>query len=126
MNTRIFVSSRCVGVVHGDTFKKTIKGSKHILHTPPALALAVESLEQAKRAGARQIVVTDAETGRVYRVSLEYFYKHSFNIRRGGFEPQLALPLDHWEVTTAGGDAVSNKYKQSSLFSQREFYEQPD
>ena len=96
---RIFVSGRYVGKVDGDTFKKFITGSKHILRTPRAIALSVESLTQAEQAGAREIAITDTESGLVYRASFAHFRRYSFELQRGGFEPQRALTLNRWNVT---------------------------
>jgi hypothetical protein len=103
----IFVSGRYVGRVDGDTFKKNIKGSKHILHAPPAIALSVESLAQAEQAGAREIEVTDTESERVYCASVEHFRRYAFPLQRGGFEPQRALTLDRWTVT--GGNVTTTR-----------------
>ena len=96
---RIFISGRYVGKVDGDTFKKFITGSKHILRTPRAIALSVESLTQAEQAGAREIAITDTESGLVYRASFAHFRRYSFELQRGGFEPQRALTLNRWNVT---------------------------
>ena len=49
--TPIFVGTRVVGAVKGDTFFKTIRKS-HFLRKPPAIAFDTNSLEQAKQAGA--------------------------------------------------------------------------
>lgn len=89
-----------MGEVVGEVFKKNITGSRHILHKPRAIALSVESLTQAEHAGAREIQINDKETGRVYSCSIDDFRDKSFPIQRGGFEPQLALPLDKFEVTS--------------------------
>jgi len=95
----VFTKGRVTGKVCGDTFEKKIKGSKHMLQKPPAFALSVESLAQAEQAGAREIAITDKESGRVYRASVEHFRRYSFELQRGSFEPQRALTLDRWNVT---------------------------
>lgn len=97
---QIHVAGRHVGEVTGGIFKKSILGSRHILRKPPALALSVESLTQAEQVGASEIQITDTESGRVYSCSIEFFKGNSFPIQRGGFEPQLALPIGKFDVTS--------------------------
>ena len=108
MNSRpIYVGRRFVGKVKDDTFYKTIK-SKHILHSPPGLALAVDSLVQAERAGATAIEITNKESGQVYFSTASHFRRYSFDMQRGGFEPQKCLPLSYWTVTFTEVPASKN------------------
>ena len=97
---QIRVSNHFVGEVTDGKFKKKIKFSKHALRTPPALALSVESLNQAEQVGAREIEIADLESGRVYSCSIEYFKQYAFPVQRGGFEPQMALVLQRFDVTS--------------------------
>lgn len=97
---QIRVAGRHVGDVVSGVFKKSISGSRHMLHKPPALALSVESLTQAEQAGASEIYITDKESGCVYSCSIDHFKENSFPIQRGGFEPQLALMLARFDVTS--------------------------
>lgn len=97
---QIHVGGRYVGEVVGGIFKKNIIGSRHILRKPPAIALSVESLEQAEGAGARDIQVRDIESGRFYTCTVEHFRHYCFPLQRGGFEPQLALPLERFDVSS--------------------------
>ena len=96
---QIRISNRYVGEVEDGKFKKRIQFSKHALHTPPALALSVETIVQAERFGAREIEIIDLESGRVYSCTLEHFKRYSWQLQRGGFEPQRAMALDRWTVT---------------------------
>ena len=96
---QIRVSNRYVGEVRGGMFKKRIQFSKHSLHTPPALALSVESLRVSEEFGAREIEITDIESGRIYHCTFEHFKRYSWELQRGGFERQLALALERWSVT---------------------------
>lgn len=96
---KIFVSGRCVGKVENNVFKKSIKGSRHILHTPRAIALSVESLRKAEQLNAGGIEIYDLESGQIYSCTLDSFKRHSFPLQRGGFEPQLALPIGKFNVT---------------------------
>jgi len=95
----IYVSNRCVGAVDNGIFHKSIKGSRHLLRTPPAICLSVESLRQAEDRGASEIEIADTETGKVYQSKIEYFRQHAWKIQRGGYEPQLAMRLELWEIT---------------------------
>lgn len=96
--SKIFAGSRVVGEVTGGVFKKTVSGSVHFLRKPPAIALDVDSIRQAREYGAVSIQITDRETGREYSCDLEYFDRHSFALNRG-FGDQRAMPLDRWVVT---------------------------
>jgi hypothetical protein len=71
------------------------------LRTPPSIALSIESLEQAEKFGASEIQVTDVETGRIYSCSIEHFKKYAPPIQHGGFEPQLALPLERFDISSS-------------------------
>ena len=93
---QIQVAGHQVGQVGGGIFKKSILGSRHFLRKPRAIALSVESLKQAEQVGASEIQITDKETGRVYSCSIEHFKEFAFPIQRGGFEPQLALPIERF------------------------------
>lgn len=95
----IRVAGRHVGEVVQGVFQKTIVGSRHILRLPPSIALSVESLEQAEEAGARDIQIRDNETGRLYMCTVEHFRRRAFPIQRGGFEPQLALLLEEFDIS---------------------------
>lgn len=97
---KIYTGGRVVGKVVGDVFKKNISGSRHILHKPRAIALSVESLTQAEKVGAQEIQITDKESGALYACPFERFKEYAFPIQRGGFEPQMALTLDRFDVTS--------------------------
>lgn len=111
---KIFTSGRVVGKVVGDVFKKNIFGSRHILHKPCAIALSVESLNQAEKVGAHEIQITDKETGALYACPFERFKEYAFPIQRGGFEPQMALTLDRFDVTSPL-DYSSRALKQGEI-----------
>jgi hypothetical protein len=96
--TKIFSNNRMVGEVVGDTFKKELKPN-HFLRKPPAIAFGVQSLVDAKKAGATKAEITNTDTGKVYRATLDVIERDGFPIERGGWEPQRALPLYKWQVT---------------------------
>lgn len=99
--TPIYAGQRVVGAVWGDTFKKNIHGSKHLLKQPPAIAFDLGTLDQAERAGAKQARVTDLETGTVYQADICAVREHGFTFDRG-FGRQIALTLDRWAVVRQG------------------------
>jgi hypothetical protein len=95
---KIYVSGRYVGSVEGGVFKKSIKGERHMLHSPRAIALSIESLRQAEALGAHDIEIKDTVSGIVYSCSVLHFKRFCFDLQRGGYEPQKALPLDRFNV----------------------------
>ena len=97
--TKIYSNNTMVGAVVGTTFRKHLKPN-HFLWRPPAIAFGLQSLIDAKRAGATRVEVINTETGRVHRATLDLIERHGFNVERGGFEPQRALALHRWQVTT--------------------------
>ena len=97
----IYSGSRIVGEVEGDTFSKTITGSKHLLRTPAAIAFDVATIDQAVKLGAAKIRVYDRETGNVYKASIEHLKENGFTFNRG-FGEQIALVMDGWIKTRKG------------------------
>lgn len=80
--------------IHGDTLRRTINDNERLLVQVPALALAVpvDVLFDAERAGVRWVLLTD-ERGKQYRAPLAAFWRApSFDVDRG-FGRQRALPL---------------------------------
>jgi hypothetical protein len=92
-STPIRVGRFVVGHVRGDTFYKRLRASAHFLRVPPAIAFDVSTLDDAERAGARFVHVTDGESGRVYRSSIATIRANGFRVARG-FGEQIALALD--------------------------------
>lgn len=103
--TKIWAGGRVVGEVAKGTFRKSVKSSTGFLHSPPAIALSVDSLNQAESVGASVIEVKDKETGRVYACTVTHFRTYAFDLQRGGYEAQKALPLSYWNVS---GGTVTN------------------
>jgi len=76
--------------------RKTIKGSKHLLRTPPGIAFDVSALKQADRLGVIYHVVHDQETGKTYCAEHHLFARHGFPVARG-FNAQTGLGMQHWK-----------------------------
>jgi len=92
---------RVIGKVQGQVFYKRIRGSKHILRVPPAIAVDTEALRAAEHLGAREVLVEDTENGTLYRASIAMFWEHGFEFNRG-FGDQVGLPLHRWKVQRKG------------------------
>ena len=93
-STPIYVGSKVVGRVIGDTFQKNIR-KNHFLHTPPAIAFDLSSLDDAEAAGAFLVEVTDSDSRSIYKTSIPYIRSKGFYFNRG-FGKQIALPMDEW------------------------------
>lgn len=91
-------TSQVVGRVNGQWFCKTIRGSVHILRVPMlSIGFDVSTLEDALAAGALHVAVTDSETGKVYRQSIENVMRYGLEVRRG-FGRQIALRLTAYSI----------------------------
>jgi hypothetical protein len=65
-----------------------------------AWACDVDTLDQARAAGAAWVEIKDLDAGATYRAALVEFYRRGLKVDRG-HGLQLALPLECWDV--AGG-----------------------
>lgn len=108
-----------VGRVSGQWFEKTVTGSKHFLRVPVlALGFDLSTLEDAERAGAVFVAVTDSETGRTYRQRIETIRRYGFDVTRG-FGRQIALPLAAYAIDgrppqAPPGEPATNKERQDA------------
>lgn len=73
-----------------------------MLRQPRAWAADVDTLDQAREAGAAWVEVHDLDTGTRYRAALADFYRRGLRVDRG-HGAQLALPLACWAAV--GGRA---------------------
>ncbi len=96
--TKVQVNGRTIGTIEGGIFKKTIKGSKHILRCC-GIAFSLDALRQAARVGFTAFEVTDRETGTVYTVDRATFETYSEPVHFAGFDAQRALSLQYWAVS---------------------------
>jgi len=97
----IYVNGRVVGHVRGNVFYKNIRGSKHLLKKPPAIACDVASLAQAEQYGAVWVDVCDTETRIHYRASLAHIRQKGKQFNRG-YGEQIYLLLEGWMKRAAG------------------------
>jgi len=94
--TPIFVRGHVVANVSPDgVLRKRIRGHRHMLRRPPAIAFAVEAIEQALALGAERIEVFDMDGGRRYAVSMSDFLRHGVEFDRGHGR-QIFLRLGLW------------------------------
>ena len=120
--TPIFCNGHIVGKVTARTFCKVISGSKHLLRKPAAIAFDKTTLKDARKAGALDVCVTDRETGRVYRASIDDIETFGFGVFRG-FGSQVALAVSRFSIDGREPEAAQvyqsntdRKQAQPSLF----------
>ncbi len=106
---KIIVNHKVVAEVVGDTLRKKIKGSKHLLRIPPAISFDLKSFHDAYKAGAKNVAVTDVETGDTYMASMLDVYAEGHIIDRG-YGKQIYLDLDKWTKV------VTEQTVQKALF----------
>ena len=111
-----------IGTVRGQWFEKTIQGSKHFLRAPTsAIAFDLATLEDAERAGAAYVAITDSDTRQVYRQRIETIRRYGFPVVRG-FGRQIALPLAAYSVDgrppeAPPGEPATNKQRQEAQWA---------
>ena len=93
----IKAQGKIIGFLKGSQFVKTVLGSKHKLRFPPAWAIDAAAYEKDVRNKAREILITDKETGLKYRTSVEEFEAFKRELDRG-FGRQYFLPIKYWAV----------------------------
>ena len=91
----IRVGKYVVGCVRGDTFYKTVSGSKHFKRIPAGISNDVSVIDDALNAGASWVEVTDRETGRTYRASIELINEKGIRFNEG-FGNQINLLFQYW------------------------------
>lgn len=99
-HTPIYLDQRVIGQVAGDTFRKSIVGSKHLLRSPRAICFDRSTLRDAAAAGATRVEIVDRESRTVYRALLSTIDAYSFPVRRGHGD-QVGLALDRWSINGA-------------------------
>ncbi|MFC1955551.1 hypothetical protein ACFLWZ_03320 [Chloroflexota bacterium] len=95
------VGNKIVGHIEGDTFIKSVCGSKHKLRCPPAWAVDAEVFDNEMRPNASEFVIIDKETGIKYHTRVDTFDRLKGELDRG-FGRQYFLTLNQWEVRNNG------------------------
>jgi len=86
---------RVVGHVRDGVFRKKVRGSKHKLRSPEGWALGVETIGQAKDAGATVVHIQDLDANQTWVAPLELFNVKGFAFDRG-HGTQMALAIEYW------------------------------
>jgi hypothetical protein len=92
----IRLQGKVIGVIEGNTFSKSVRGSKHQLKHPPAWAIDAVVFDNEIKPNCARILITDKGTNTRYQVSVSNFDRHKVGIERG-FGKQYYLPLPYWE-----------------------------
>ena len=82
-----------------ETFRKTIRGSKHLLRQPPAIAFDTSTLYDAQAAGAVWCEVEDTETRTTYRAKIDRILEKGTAFNRG-WGDQIYLEIGFWITKT--------------------------
>jgi hypothetical protein len=77
-------------------FRKRCR-AEHILHSPPAIAIDVDVLQELRRRGCLTVRVELVESGRTLSAPLHRFFSDAVEIERG-HGVQRALPLCRWRI----------------------------
>ena len=77
-------------------FRKRCR-AKHVLHSPPAIAIDACALRRLHQLGCERVQVELVESGRTLTAPFSAFEDYGFRLDRGHGE-QIALPLGRWRV----------------------------
>ena len=83
------------GYVAGRTFYKEIH-NKHILKSPPAIAIQLSIFEELEQLGVERVLVFNRDTRDEFSAPLSRFKAKGILIDRK-YGKQIALPLRYWE-----------------------------
>ena len=86
---------------------RRIDGSRNFLRRPPGIASGKPALAEAERLGCMAAKVVDSETGDTYLAGFDVIRRYGVTIQRTGWEPQIALPFDHWRIIRRDGTEVT-------------------
>ena len=108
------VGNKVIGTLSDNKFIKHVKGSKHILRHPPAIAIDTGAFDIEIRPNATEIIVIDTETSHEYYCSTDTFTRHYFKFNRG-YGEQYACPINyfkekgngHHQLSLWGGDGLN-------------------
>jgi hypothetical protein len=107
----IYVAGRHLCSIKGGTLHRTFSSKSELLRG--ALLFRLDVLQVAIDAGARVIVATDRESGKVWRVDLVGFMQRGWSYSHPRFGEQIGLALTEWQQP--GADR-RDEPEQLSLF----------
>jgi hypothetical protein len=93
---------KVIGTSDGKTFRKTIKGSSHLLRCPPAIAIDAQAYTEQISPTHEAIEVTDIESGTVYSISIESFERNKESLNYG-YGEQFYVRLRYWDCEFKNG-----------------------
>jgi len=124
-NTKVFAQTKwglkVVGIVLGRTYEKKLK-STGVLHSPPAVCLSCDELDQARALGADFLRVVLTDTNETLSIDLKLFRDYGFPVVRG-FGPQIGCRLDRFERTSK--IAPRNAVTDNPVMSKSKEYKRP-
>jgi len=88
-------AGRVIGEVSGEVLRLRRRGSRHLLRQHDAWAVDVVALARAVELGVERVCVEDLDSGQVYEVGIDDFFRLGVRIDFG-HGPQLALPRSYW------------------------------
>lgn len=94
------------GQVRGDVWRKSVRGSVHMLRTPRAWCFDVGDLGAAEAVGVRLVLVHDLESLRKHYATIATVRARGFALDRGHGR-QVALALEHWRPTPQEAEAAA-------------------
>lgn len=95
-STPIRVNGKVIGEVRGAVFVKTVRRQKHFFQKHNGYSFSVDSLIQAKQAGACFIEIRETDTGDIFNVSMEVLHQKGIRLPDEGYGRQICLPIEHW------------------------------
>lgn len=106
--SRVYFSTtgKPVATLQMGVLRKKVRASVHQLRRPPAWAIDLQILQDARRDGARIIEILDVESRRRFTAPIEAFDRYGICFNRG-FGDQVALPLHYWQVSMVGARQLS-------------------
>jgi len=98
-STPIRVNGKVVGQVRGNVFYKVVVRRKHLYRNMDGYAFDVQSLEDAEKAGAKFVQLTEKDTHDKYRVPIASIYSNGKTLDYG-FGKQICCSLNYWTRIT--------------------------
>jgi len=98
--TPIRVDNRIIGYIESNCFHRKVRGSQHQLRSPKAWCISRDAFYEEILPNAKHIIIEDMEIGQNYNCMTDEFARNCFEIKRGAFEPQLAMRLEKWHTET--------------------------
>jgi hypothetical protein len=93
---------KVIGTSDGTTFRKTIRGSLHLLRCPPAIAIDARAYSEQIAPTHERIEALDTESDKLYSISVESFERHKESLNYG-YGEQVYVRLRYWQCELKNG-----------------------